>query len=802
MAIGLRRAAGSTSTSASVAAAPGGPQPRVLEFAVTGMTCAACAARIQRKLDRLDGVSSSVSYAAERATVRVTPEVTPDAIVAQIEKTGYGARLLPPPGTDSGQTTTEAETAARLRDLRHRLWVAVLLSIPLCNMSLGWALVESTRIPGWQFVLVALALPVVTWAAWPFHRAALRNARHGSSSMDTLVSIGIVSSTVWSIVVMFGPQPATSAPAPSGWGLLLQPSGALYLDVASGVVAFLLVGRLFEARAKRLATGSLRALAGLGAKDVAVLEDDGRELRLPVAALRAGMRFVVRPGETVAADGEVVEGHSTLDCSRMTGESMPVEVGPGDAVLGGTLGVDGRLVVRATRVGEDTQLAHMVRLVEQTQADKAKVQRLADRISGVFVPLVLVLATLTFGAWLLAGSTPMKAVGAGIAVLIIACPCALGLATPTALMVASGVAADHGLFLGGQQTLESARTIDTVVLDKTGTVTTGRMRVVDVAVAPDLDRAWLLRCAGAVESGSQHAIGVAVTRFAAAETGALPALDAFTAQAGYGVVGRVRADPKDADPAGADEVDVVVGRRQLLTDSGVEVPDWAAEQQLAWERQGRSVAAVGIDGSLAGLIAVADTVKPSARRALAALRELGLRVVLLTGDNEHAAKAVAAELGIRAADVYAGVLPTEKVDVVRRLQAEGHAVAMVGDGVNDAPALAAADLSMAVGSGTDVARNAADLVLVRDDLGGVPFAVRLARGTLRTIRGNLVWAFGYNVAALPLAAAGLLNPLIAGATMTLSSMFVLSNSLRLQSRFGVRRSIADEVAGRTVTPAR
>jgi P-type Cu+ transporter len=443
-------------------------------------------------------------------------------------------------------------------------------------------------------------------------------------------------------------------------------------------------------------------------------------------------------------------------------------------------------VVRATRVGEDTQLAHMVRLVEQTQADKAKVQRLADRISGIFVPVVLVVAVLTFAAWTLTGATTMKAVGAGIAVLIIACPCALGLATPTALMVASGVAADHGLFLGGHQALESAKAVDTVVLDKTGTVTTGRMRVVECLVAPGVDRARLLRCAGALESGSQHGIGVAVTRFATAEVGTLPEVAAFTSRTGYGVVGRVGGDDEP-------EADVVVGRQQLLVESGVEIPAWAAEQQLAWEQKGRTVAAVAIGGVLAGLIAVSDTVKPSAKRALAELRGLGLRVVLLTGDNEHAARAVGAELGIPAKDVVAGVLPTEKVAAVRRLQAEGHSVAMVGDGVNDAPALAAADLSMAIGSGTDVARDAADLVLVRDDLGGVPLAVRLARGTLRTIRGNLVWAFGYNVAALPLAAAGLLNPLIAGATMTFSSMFVLANSLRLQTRYGVQRSITDEV---------
>jgi heavy metal translocating P-type ATPase len=460
----------------------------------------------------------------------------------------------------------------------------------------------------------------------------------------------------------------------------------------------------------------------------------------------------------------------------MTGESLPVDAGPGDQVLGGTLLVDGRLVIRATRVGEDTQLGHMVRLVEQTQADKAAAQRLADRISSVFVPVVLAIAILTFAAWLGAGGDVMKAVGAGIAVLIIACPCALGLATPAALMVASGVAADHGLFLSGHRALEAARAIDTVVLDKTGTVTTGFMHVLDVGLAPGEDRTRLLRCAGAVEAGSQHGIGLAITRFAAAEVGELPQVLQFEARAGYGVSGRV--------DIGAVEVSVLIGRRELITESGLAVPDWAEEQLREWEHKGCSVALVAIGAEVTGMIAVADTLKPSARPALAALRALDLRIVLLTGDNRQAALAVASDLDIPADDVIAGVLPTQKVDVVRRLQAEGSAVAMVGDGVNDAPALAAADLSMALGSGTDVARNAADLVLVRDDLNGVPFAVRLARGTVRTIRGNLIWAFGYNVAAIPLAAAGWLNPLIAGAAMTMSSMFVLSNSLRLQHTFG------------------
>jgi P-type Cu+ transporter len=755
------------------------PGTSVVELAIGGMTCAACAARIQRKLDRLDGVSAGVSYASERATVTVPAGLAVETLIEQIERAGYTGRVVPPVGA-RGDEDDGASPAERVRDLRRRLIVAVLLSIPLCNLSLGWALVESVRIPYWQLILVVLAAPVVTWAAWPFHRAALRNARHRTTSMDTLVSLGIVASTAWSLYVMFGPEASAAPVQASGWTLLLHPGGGLYLDVATGVVAFLLIGRLFEARAKRLATGALRALAGLAAREVSLLLDDGTQQRVPVDRVRAGDRFVVRPGETIGTDGSVDSGECAVDCSRMTGEATPVEVAPGTAVLGGTVVLDGSLVVRATRIGGDTQLARMVRLVEQTQADKAAVQRLADRISAVFVPIVLALSALTLAGWLAVHATSVQAVGAAIAVLIIACPCALGLATPTALMVASGVAAEHGIFLKGHAALESARAVDTVVLDKTGTVTTGRMDVVDVDVEPGTDRAWLLRLAGALESGSQHGIGAAVSRLAAAELAAvLPAPESFTALAGRGVTGRV------------DGHDVVVGNRRLLLDRQVAVPDHAGARVDEWERQGRSVVLVEVDGQLAGQIAVSDTVRPSAAAAVAQLRDLGLRVVLLTGDNPHAAGTVADELGI--GEVIAGVLPTEKVEVVRRLQAEGRSVAMVGDGVNDAPALAVADLGLAVGAGTDIARNAADLILVRDDLTIVPLAVRLARGTLRTIRGNLVWAFGYNVAALPLAAAGLLNPLIAGASMTLSSMFVLSNSLRLQHRFPAAGSRLDDI---------
>jgi len=750
-------------------AGAGGPgAPVAVELAIGGMTCAACAARVQKKLDRLDGVTARVSYATERASVASSGAVPVAVLIEEVEKAGYSAQLIT---RESGHD--RAQEQARVKDLRRRLMVALVLGIPLCNLSLGWALVASVRVPGWQWILMVMAAPVVTWCAWPFHRAAWKNARHRSSSMDTLVSLGILTSAVWSVVVMFGGDPAATGEHASGWGLLLQPGGGLYLDVAAGVTTFLLVGRVYEAQAKRRAGGALRSLAALATRDVRVVDPDGGERLVPVERLQVGRRFAVRPGETVPTDGEVDEGTCSLDCSRMTGESAPVEVGPGAPVLGGTIVLDGRLVVRATRVGADTQLARMVHLVEEAQAGKAAVQRLADRISAVFVPVVLVLAVLTALGWLLADASTMRAVGAGIAVLIIACPCALGLATPTALMVASGVASEHGIYLRGLAALEAARAVDTVVLDKTGTVTTGRMQVVDVAAAPGTDPERVLAVAGALEASSEHGIAGAVAGHARAVLGTLPATEAFSSRAGFGVTGRV--DGRDA----------AVGRPELLAEHGIEPGTgpgaWADGVRREWERAGRTVVLVGWDGAVRGLIAVTDTVKPSAAGAVATLQGLGLRVILLTGDNADVAAAVAAQLGID--EVIAGVLPAGKSEVVRRLQAEGRSVAMVGDGVNDGPALAVADLGLAIGTGTDVARGAADLILLRDHLDVVPLAIRLSRSTLRTIRGNLVWAFGYNVAALPLAASGLLNPLIGGAAMTLSSMFVLSNSLRLQSTY-------------------
>jgi heavy metal translocating P-type ATPase len=735
-----------------------------LEFVIGGMTCAACAARVERKLNKLDGVTATVNYATEKASVQVFRDVPTTELIAQVAHAGYTAELVEPerPATEDDPTNDR-----HVRYLWRRLVVALLLAAPLGDLSISLALVPALRFTGWQWVLLAMTIPVVCWCAWPFHRAALVNLRHGSASMDTLVSMGITAATCWSIYTIFF-NSAAGAGGTGVWGLIFAPGGSVYLEVASVVTTFLLAGRLFEAKAKRRAGGALRALALLGAKDVAVLRDDTEE-RIPVALLRVGDRFVVRPGETVATDGEVLSGHSALDTSTMTGESVPGEIGAGDTVLGGTVALAGRLVVRATRVGKDTQLAQLVALVERAQTEKAGVQRLADRISGVFVPIVIGLALVTLAGWLLTGGSLEHAISSALAVLIIACPCALGLATPTALLVASGRGAQLGIFIKGHQALESARAIDTVVLDKTGTVTAGRMAVVDIATSAGVSRGDLLRAAGAVEDASEHAVATAIVTLARRELPDLPEVTDFTALAGRGASGTVDGQP------------VLVGSARLLASSNVPVPAALDEQRQAWEQQGRTTVLVAVDGACAGMLALADTVKPSAAAAVRELAALGLRTVLLSGDNAATARAVADEVGI--GEVIAEVLPDGKADVITRLRAEGRSVAMVGDGVNDAPALAVADLGMAVVSGTDVALGAADLILVRDDLRVVPSAVRLARGTLRTIHGNLLWAFGYNVAAVPLAAFGLLNPLIAGGAMVLSSLFVVSNSLRLR-RFG------------------
>jgi P-type Cu+ transporter len=739
---------------------------REIELSIDGMSCAACAVRIEKKLNKIGDVSAAVNYATATARVTVPSSLPVQTLTTVIEDAGYSAQ-------DRTALAGDGDDAAAGRDasyLRRRLIVALVFFVPLTDLSLLLSLVPSDRFPGWQWALVGCAAPVALWAAWPFHRAALINARHGAATMDTLVSLGIIAACGWSVYAMFVLDRGTA-----GESVLRQlthgSGGGIYLEVAASVTTFLLAGRLYEARARRIAGAAMRELAAAGAKDVCLLETDGTERQIPVSRLRPGDMFVVRPGETIAADGEVLFGQTAVDRSMMTGESVPAEAAEGDGVVGGTIVLTGRLVVRAVRVGADTQLAHLIRLVEQAQAEKAAIQRLADRICGVFVPLVLTFSVLTLAGWLLAGSPAGHAFSAGLAVLIIACPCALGLATPAALVAASGRGAQLGIFIKRYQALEFSQSVDTVVLDKTGTVTTGRMSLTGVHTLAGTGRADLFRYAGAVEQASEHAVAAAITSAATAETGPLPQAERFSALPGLGAGGIVGG------------LEVVIGRAALFTERGIEVPPDLARVCQAWEQAGHTTVLIGWDGIVRGAVAVADTVKPSAAAAVAELRGLGLHPILLTGDNEATARAVAAAIGID--EVIAGTLPSGKADVIAGLQAQGRSVAMVGDGVNDAPALAAASLGLALGSGTDVAMSAADLILLRDDLGVVADAVRLARGTFRTIRRNLAWAFGYNLAALPLAALGFLNPIVASAAMTLSSVFVVWNSLRL-GRFRVR----------------
>jgi P-type Cu+ transporter len=741
------------------------------EFALVigGMTCAACAARVQTKLNKVDGVAATVNLATERAHITAPPQVSPAELVKVIEAAGYSAQLAHPEA--DAETGTDAEATAdgaTVRRLRRRLILALVFFVPLTDLSIVLSIFPWARFPGWQWLLVALAAPVATWAAWPFHQAALKNARHFSSSMDTLVSMGILAACGWSVYAMFFLD--RSRTGLSGLQAILHASGGgIYLEVAASVTTFLLAGRLYEARARRSAGEAMRDLAAAGAKDVCVLADDGTEQQIPAGRLRAGQRFVVRPGERIAADGEVLSGQSAVDRSTMTGESVPVDAAAGDTVTGGTIVLTGRLVVRAVKVGQDTQLAHLIRMVEQAQAGKANIQRLADRICAVFVPCVLACAALTLAGWLLAGSPAGHAFSAALAVLIIACPCALGLATPAALVVASGRGAQLGIFIKGYQALESSRAIDTVVLDKTGTVTTGRMTVTGVQTVSGTSRGDLLRYAGSVEQASEHAVAAAITALAVAEP-ELPAplaqADAFTALPGLGARGVVAGH------------EVTVGRSRLFADRGFDIPAGLASWCRSQEQAGCTTVLVSWDDTIQGALAVTDTIKPSAAEAVARLRRLGLRPVLLTGDNAATAQAVAAAAGID--DIISGALPAAKAQVIADLQATGRSAAMVGDGVNDAPALAAAQLGLALGSGTDVAICAADMILLRDDLDVVPDAIKLARATFKTIRRNLAWAFCYNIAAIPLAALGFLNPLVAAAAMTLSSVFVVWNSLRLR----------------------
>ncbi|MEH1128437.1 heavy metal translocating P-type ATPase [Micromonospora sp. CPCC 206061] len=727
--------------------------PQRIELAIGGMTCASCASRIEKKLNRMDGVTATVNYATEKATATVEGGVTARDLIATVEKTGYTAAL--PASDKASQTPSDG--------LRTRLLVSAALSVPVVVL----AMVPAWQFTYWQWLSLTLAAPVVVYGGWPFHKAAAVNLRHGAATMDTLISMGTLAAFGWSLWALFlgtAGEPGMTHPFSLDIGRT-DGAGAIYLEAAAGVTTFILAGRYFEARSKRRAGAALKALLELGAKDVAVLRE-GTEVRVPVSQLTVGDRFVVRPGEKVATDGVVEDGSSAVDQSMLTGESVPVEVGPGDGVVGATVNAGGRLVVRATRVGSDTQLAQMATLVEQAQAGKATVQRLADRISGVFVPIVIALAVGTLGWWFGTGSGWTAAFTAAVAVLIIACPCALGLATPTALLVGTGRGAQLGILIKGPEVLESTRRVDTVLLDKTGTVTTGRMTLVDVTGDPDA-----LRLAAAVEAASEHPIAQAIAR---AGGGTLPAVTGFRNIEGLGVRGTVEGR------------EVLAGRVQLLRERGLAVPDELERAVTAAQAAGRTAIVAGWDGAARGVLAVADVVKPTSREAVAALRRLGLTPVLLTGDNETVARAVAAEVGID--EVVAEVLPADKVDTVKRLQADGKVVAMVGDGVNDAAALAQADLGLAMGTGTDAAIEASDLTLVRGDLLAAVDAIRLSRRTLRIIRSNLFWAFAYNVAALPLAAAGMLSPMIAGAAMAFSSVFVVANSLRLRRFRAVTKS--------------
>ena len=740
------------------------PTPDQVDLTIGGMTCASCAARVERKLNKLDGVQASVNFATETARVTHPDTVSVEDLVRTVEATGYTATPPPPPSKprEPAAATERDETSEAEQSLRTRLVIAALLTAP----ALLLAMVPALQFDNWQWLVLTLTSPVAVWGAWPFHRAAWTNLRHGAATMDTLISLGVVVSYLWSVYALFlggagehGMRMSFEILAPRG-----SATDQIYLEVGAALTTFLLTGRYFEARAKRRAGGALRALLEMGAKDVAVLRD-GREHRIPIDQLRIDDLFVVRPGEKIATDGVIAEGGSAIDQSMLTGESVPVEVSPGDPVVGATVNVGGRLVVRVTRVGADTQLAQMARLVRDAQSGKAPVQRLADRVSAVFVPVVITLAAAVYGFWIITGGGTAAAVTAAVAVLIIACPCALGLATPTALLVGTGRGAQLGILIKGPEVLESTRRVDTVVLDKTGTVTTGKMALVDVIAAEGVAVDDLLRYAGAVEDASEHPIAQAIAAGATARVGELPGVDGFRGLPGLGAEATV------------DGHAVLVGQARLFSERGLTIPGELADVQRDVAAGGRTAVLVSWDGQARGVLAVADTIKPTSTQAVAALRAIGLEPVLLTGDNETVARAVADQVGIE--QVFAEVRPADKVSTVKELQARGKVVAMIGDGVNDAAALAQADLGIAMGNGTDVAIEASDLTLVTGDLTAAVDAIRLSRRTLRTIKGNLFWAFAYNVAALPLAAAGVVTPVLAAGAMALSSIFVVTNSLRL-----------------------
>jgi P-type Cu+ transporter len=739
------------------------PSAGQIELQIGGMTCASCATRIEKKLNKIDGVTATVNFATEKAHVDYVGDVSPDHLVAVVEQAGYKAELPTPDVADAEDLATLRGEQDPTASLRERLLISLVLTVPVIAM----AMVPALQFTNWQWLSLTLAAPVVVWGALPFHKAAWSNLRHGTATMDTLISMGTLAALGWSVYALFwGTAGMAGMTHPFELTISrIDGTGNIYLEAAAGVTTFILAGRYFEARSKRRAGAALRALLDLGAKDVAVLHD-GVEERISVDRLAVGDQFVVRPGEKIATDGVVTEGSSAVDAAMLTGESVPVEVRPGDQVVGATVNVGGRIIVRASRIGSDTQLAQMAKLVEDAQTGKAQAQRLADKISGIFVPIVIALAVATLGFWIGAGGSIAAAFTAAVAVLIIACPCALGLATPTALMVGTGRGAQLGILIKGPEVLESTRRVDTVVLDKTGTVTTGTMTLLDVVAADGESADEVLRLAGALEDSSEHPIAKAIAKAARDQLGVLPPVEDFANLEGLGVQGIV------------DGHAVVVGRARLLDDWSQHLPEELEKALRTAESDGKTAVAIGWDGKARGVLVVADAVKATSAEAISQLRALGLTPIMLTGDNGPAARAIANQVGID--EVIAEVLPQDKVQVVKQLQAQGKVVAMVGDGINDAAALAQADLGLAMGTGTDVAIEASDLTLVRGDLRVAADAIRLSRKTLATIKGNLFWAFAYNVAALPLAAAGLLNPMLAGAAMAFSSVFVVSNSLRLR----------------------